>query len=242
MGKNKAKRKKKIFMPEAYSEDVALIGSRNEELPSLSRNVVLASLPSTSVSCIGSIPVTKNEERKRLERMSRFSSYSDDDEDGLMFVSPASKKLKRSRLPSIDENNEGFGTSQKLEKAYLRLTSAPKPADVRPLRVLKLALEHVKHQYQADDQRNYKWTNEQFKSIRQDLTVQNLTRTAFSLSVYETHARISLEHGDLNEFNQCQTVIQTQILVPLSNLDNQPQVKQSKKSMDEFAAYRLLCK
>lgn len=39
------------------------------------------------------------------------------------------------------------GTCMDLEKSYLRLTSAPKPSTVRPLKVLKEALKLVKGQF-----------------------------------------------------------------------------------------------
>ena len=36
------------------------------------------------------------------------------------------------------------GTSEELEKKYLRLTSAPDPRTVRPERVLKMTVEHIR--------------------------------------------------------------------------------------------------
>ena len=117
------------------------------------------------------------------------------------------------------------GRSIDLEKAYVRLTSAPDPWTVRPLKVLKQSLELVKSKYLEDE--NYSYTCDQLKSIRQDLTVQCI-RGRFTAHVYETHARIALESGDLPEYNQCQSQLQ------------EMRQKGVTISVDEFDAYRIL--
>lgn len=50
----------------------------------------------------------------------------------------------------------------------------------------------------------YKWANEQFKSIRQDLSIQHI-KNDFTVRAYELHAKAAAENGDLQEFNQCAT-------------------------------------
>lgn len=82
------------------------------------------------------------------------------------------------------------GLSTKLEKSYLRLTSAPDPKTVRPLPVLKETLELLKKKWRAES--NYAYICDQFKSVRQDLTVQRI-KNDFTVKVYEIHARIALE-------------------------------------------------
>jgi hypothetical protein len=143
-----------------------------------------------------------------------------------------------------------------LEKPYLRLTTFPKSENVRPLPVLIKSLAHIKSKFIKTE--DFEWTNEQLKSVRQDVTVQRL-RNKFVLEVYETHARILLEHGDLNEFHQCQTMIRT-LTSPASSLENdcttvntgvhdseflecdedEEGLKQNEEAADEFQAYGLL--
>ncbi|XP_020248458.1 SAC3 family protein A isoform X2 [Asparagus officinalis] len=115
------------------------------------------------------------------------------------------------------------GTCQEVEKRYLRLTSAPDPATVRPEEILEKAL----HMVQAS-QKNYLYKCDQLKSIRQDLTVQRI-QNELTVKVYETHARLALEAGDLPEYNQCQSQLQSLYAEGISGC------------YMEFSAYNLLC-
>jgi hypothetical protein len=118
-----------------------------------------------------------------------------------------------------------IGTNSKLEKSYFRLTAPPKPETVRPLHILEQTLAMLRQKWKAE--KNYNYICNQFKSLRQDLTVQHI-KNAFTVKVYEIHARISLEKGDLGEYNQCQTQLKA---LYAQGLEGKPA---------EFKAYRIL--
>ncbi|KAK3138550.1 hypothetical protein QOZ80_5AG0370370 [Eleusine coracana subsp. coracana] len=115
------------------------------------------------------------------------------------------------------------GTCQEIEKQYLRLTSAPDPSTVRPEEVLEKALVMIE-----TSQRNYLYKCDQLKSIRQDLTVQRI-QNEFTVKVYETHARLAMQAGDLPEFNQCQSQLKRLYAEGIRGCNF------------EFSAYNLLC-
>ena len=133
-----------------------------------------------------------------------------------------------------DECAPIIGICEDLEKTFTRSAAGLEhdPRDVRPEHVLRKSLQHicrVRLQKEGDDQRIYCY--EQFKSLRQDLTVQHIY-TSFTTEVYETHARLCLEHGDLGEFNACQAKLRAyhkrnDMIVSASNVR-------------EFTAYRIL--
>lgn len=159
--------------------------------------------------------ITPNKKRKRdgkvFDRISSGSNYD-------YINTPSISNHTSSDGPIV-------GTSTTLEKRYLRLTSAPDPSLVRPLFILQKSFQHVLNQFYNDDKKDdYVWFCDQMKSIRQDLTVQQL-KGEFVCKVYETHAKIALENQDMGEFNQCQT--------QLVNLTGS-------RLEEDFLAYRLL--
>lgn len=79
---------------------------------------------------------------------------------------------------------------------------------VRPEPVLRRALAHLLSVAAAKDSsssggRGWAYLDEQFRSLRQDLTVQHICND-FTREVYEQNARLALKHRDLGQFNQCQ--------------------------------------
>ncbi|KAL5219797.1 hypothetical protein ABZP36_024510 [Zizania latifolia] len=185
------------------------------------------------------------EEKKRREhRSKRFersqgagsskprSSASDKDKASNIYTRRSmSALLNRSNVDGLKFAVEDLdwdtltvkGTCQEIEKRYLRLTSAPDPGTVRPEDVLQKALHMVE-----TSQKNYLYKCDQLKSIRQDLTVQRI-QNELTVKVYETHARLALQAGDLPEFNQCQSQLKRLYAEGI------------KGCHFEFSAYNLLC-
>lgn len=129
---------------------------------------------------------------------------------------------------SEQDSGPVVGRCQTLEKKYFRLTSAPNPDHVRPVPVLRKTFELLKKKWKKES--NYSYICDQFKSLRQDLTVQHITNE-FTVEVYEVHARIALEKGDLGEYNQCQTQLRALYSRNIGGGCGHPV---------EFKAYRIL--
>ncbi|ANZ78124.1 BA75_04404T0 [Komagataella pastoris] len=120
------------------------------------------------------------------------------------------KKSSSSRQTACDLNSKLVGTNTSIEKDYYRLTSHPDPSMVRPLPILKKSLQHLYAKYQSLERfkvlskTQYSYFLNQLKSLRQDLTVQDI-QNQFTVKVYEFNTQLAIQNEDFGELNQCLT-------------------------------------
>ncbi|CAH0584314.1 unnamed protein product [Chrysodeixis includens] len=172
---------------------------------------------------------------KLIKRAERFGNLSNVPSIASSLQGGTKKQEPSARKPIIQDTDGDYevnnmhivGTCSDIEKSFLRLTKAPEACEVRPVIVLVNSLKNVKDRWVT--KQDYRYTCDQLKSIRQDLTVQGV-RDHFTVEVYETHARIALEKGDHEEFNQCQT----QLKMLYGELPH------CRSNSAEFTAYRIL--
>ncbi|KAL4497361.1 hypothetical protein ABPG72_011296 [Tetrahymena utriculariae] len=160
-----------------------------------------------------SIKLTMNNLQNNMEVEADDSSifYDEDDFD-----------VERMKVPII-------GTSTKLEKEYLRLTSYPKECDVRSPETLVKSFEFITNKY-VNKSEDYHYFQSQFRSIRQDLLIQNI-KNDFTFQVLEVNARICLENYDIQEYSRCLG----QLIWMYKEVDDL-----AKTNYKEFIYYRLI--
>lgn len=194
------------------------------------------------------LPVLDNEEKLELACLKKPDYKSEDAKKRILnldYDSNIRKKKRGERFAKELSNPISFtpptkgkviiGLSTDLEKNYLRLTSEPNPLNVRPYPVLDNSIKFVLSKFKAN--KSYSYFINQLKSIRQDLMVQHI-KNDFTIYVYETNAKISLQNNDLGEFNQCQSQLNY-----LYHLKRKSDVNLTKIFISlelEFFIYRLI--
>lgn len=144
------------------------------------------------------------------------------------YSTPNAKSMSTTTTPKStvkEKPKKIVGTLLSLEKEYFRNADEPDPSNVRPLYILKQSFEFIKNKVLEGAE--WVYISNQMKSIRQDLVIQGI-KSQFTVDVYETHARLCLENGDIDEYNRCQG--------KLKELYND----EIPGNIFEFLAYRIL--
>lgn len=123
-------------------------------------------------------------------------------------------------------NTNFVGECRSIQKFFFRLTSLPEKKNVRSFAVLKCTYAYILYKYNND--RNYKYINEQFRSLRQDLNIQSVFHNDV-INMYEANIRICIVNNDLFQFLQC-----------INKLFELYQKLNIRKSKIEFLCYKLI--
>jgi hypothetical protein len=170
-------------------------------------------------------------EDRIAQRKSRFQDArkpKDDYQDANNFHT---KKKHDEKLEEIIKDAKIVGTCTDIEKHYYRLTSLPDPSTVRPEPILRKALSHFKSRWRKGEI-DYAYFSNQLRSIRQDLTVQQI-KDKFTVEVYQVHTRLAIEANDLDQFSSC--------IGRLFELFKEGlRGKKTVTSTQEFLAYRII--
>ncbi|XP_037448763.1 uncharacterized protein LOC119318324 isoform X4 [Triticum dicoccoides] len=140
-----------------------------------------------------------------VEEPQRPSESKHDDSNGAVRPEAANYEGKIKPEATVDEGDGTItsglivGMCTDVQKGYFRLTGPPDATKIRPKLVLVEALKFV--QVSSKD---YNFKTDQLKSIRQDMTIQNI-EDELSVQVYEYHARLALCNRDMAELNLCLT-------------------------------------
>jgi len=119
------------------------------------------------------------------------------------------------------------GTNRQVLKDFFRLTREARPNEVRTKKTCTMALGVIRKKWKGE--RDYRWCENQLKSLRQDLKVQHI-RDQLAVDTYELHARICLEVSDFSEYNQCQTALRSLY----------EETSKNRRNEKEFVVYRIL--
>lgn len=168
----------------------------------------------------------REHELERIKQLRLVPTEVTNERDGSIFSKGNTPDESEANPNVLDwDKHTIVGTSQEIFKEYLRLTSEPKPEAIRPYAVLQVTLGELKKRWR--EKAPYHWICSQFKSLRQDLTVQRI-QNELTVEVYEIHARMALETSDMVEYNQCQATLKNLYDLGIPG------------KVEEFTAYRIL--
>eukprot|EP01117_Protostelium_nocturnum_P011830 TRINITY_DN4310_c0_g2_i4.p1 TRINITY_DN4310_c0_g2~~TRINITY_DN4310_c0_g2_i4.p1 ORF type:complete len:382 (-),score=137.55 TRINITY_DN4310_c0_g2_i4:40-1185(-) len=141
----------------------------------------------------------------------------------MRFKSEENKTINNSQQEGGERNDiEFIGTCTIMEKEYMRLTSKPISSLVRPQKLIEEWLPLLTQRFEEKEV-NYNYFSDQMKSIRQDLTVQNI-KNSFLCRVYFDHMKAASTNNDMQEFLVCLACLENLGVDQILSLSQQAKV------------------